>query len=527
MHDQWRYRMLGEDFGPVTTEVVRELVQSGDLGPSDLVAPAGGEWRPLVGFPELAAQDSTGDVSADPVVDDHLASLLDSVGQGEVPSTGSSASRASRSEWYCRVLGAELGPFDFDRLHAMAAAREIGPRDEVRLGRDGDWQQARTIVGLFEAAVLEGAETSAAADDDAPRYYFEINAQPQGPVNWSTLRALASAGQLTPRDRIREGAQGKWLRAATAVGLFDDLTSSRSFAGLAAQAAAKAAETAAAPPSPVESSATSDRAGDAPTSAESPSAPAPPADKWSNFFDKVESREQKSRSRNPGSNPDMVTQPQKRSDPAIQTRPATQTYTPLPPAVSPAPFTPPPSSGRPTPAPPAFVRPAAPKASFKMPSLGLGSLAEKLGGLGGGDGVSKGKLAVLALGVAIAVFMYVPLPFGGDPGADHYQAISTVWQKALKLQAAKAPDSEWTALRGEASKLIDAAQGDLAPIVDSRGGKAPLAQRILWMVDNDTGPSGANGYLRKVLTAGPAAKAEDFDNGTKMMSEAAQILAQK
>ena len=93
-----------------------------------------------------------------------------------------------------------------------------------------------------------------------------------------------------------------------------------------------------------------------------------------------------------------------------------------------------------------------------------------------------------------------------------------------KLAQAKADSSAWAALKAEAAPILTEVQQDLAPVVESKGRQAPLAQRLLWMVDVKDGPTRADGYLRKVIEAGPAATEEDVKNGAAIMSEAKQFV---
>ena len=59
MPDQWYYKILGEEFGPVPFESLAELARTNDLSPTDEVRDgAGGNWVPfdsiagLLGEPE-------------------------------------------------------------------------------------------------------------------------------------------------------------------------------------------------------------------------------------------------------------------------------------------------------------------------------------------------------------------------------------------------------------------------------------------------------------------------------------------
>jgi hypothetical protein len=142
----------------------------------------------------------------------------------------------------------------------------------------------------------------------------------------------------------------------------------------------------------------------------------------------------------------------------------------------------------------------------------------------GEGGVNTKLLVVLAIGGVIALLRFVPLSFGGQPGAEDYAVLSGLWQKALQLDEKMAAAGEWSALESEALPVIDEIQERLAPIVESQGKEAPVAQRILWMVDVESGPTGANGYFRKILGGKEAAADADFTNGTTIMSEAAKFL---
>lgn len=55
----------------------------------------------------------------------------------------------SRGNWYCRVIGVELGPMTWDDLLGMADRTNLGRIDLVRQGEDGAWVAADSIAGLF------------------------------------------------------------------------------------------------------------------------------------------------------------------------------------------------------------------------------------------------------------------------------------------------------------------------------------------------------------------------------------------
>src|SRR5690606_11802178 len=104
-----------------------------------------------------------------------------------------------------------------------------------RLGGQGRWERADSIVGLFAAAT----QTAVEEDQTTDVWYIERRGAAQGPCTFDELKQLAQTEILGARDRVREGRNGRWQRAATIVGLFDHRLSSRSIAGhatLSAQA---------------------------------------------------------------------------------------------------------------------------------------------------------------------------------------------------------------------------------------------------------------------------------------------------
>lgn len=56
------------------------------------------------------------------------------------------------SQWYCQVLGEELGPIPWPDLVEMVRSGTVGRSDLVRREASGPWEQAEKVVGLFRAA---------------------------------------------------------------------------------------------------------------------------------------------------------------------------------------------------------------------------------------------------------------------------------------------------------------------------------------------------------------------------------------
>ena len=530
--------MLGEEFGPVTTDALRELVAQGSLGAADEVSPDDGDWRAVSACPEL--NESGGDDDT-PALDDDLASMLDHIDSG--PSGTTRAPTEQRHVWYARIVGEELGPFDWDDLSEMAAHGELAADDEVKRGQEGQWQSASEIVGLIsEGDESPSADDSLASATPQRRWQVEVGVGQVKSASFEKLQRLAAEGRITPRDRIRQEGTTVWLRASTQPGLFADLEQSRSVARQAEEtgkAVAKqqaeqapaavraeadtenseAAEKTVTPEETAPSPTPPDTTPSAPTAEESEE----PEDKWSSFFDRVEERERKKWKRDKLPPAPKPTPPKPEQSavspggPAASSMGSAQSSTPSPAAVSTSP---------PTPAsvaqPPAFATASKPKRSMSLPSFDFSGLLDRF--QGGGEGASTKILVFLGVVVVIAAIKFVPTSFGGDPGAADYPALAAIWQKVLQLKETEADASAWSALKAEAEPVIDDMQARLAPDVDSKGKDVPIAQRVLWMVDKDSGPTGAPGYLRKILDAGAAGDENDFNNAQSAMAEAGSLM---
>ena len=534
----WRYRLLGEEFGPVSREALQELLESGSLSLSDEVAGADGRWQPLSSLEGLTA---TARDPSPPELDAHLAEMLEQVVSGPTEPHATDAIDSTHG-WYARVFGEELGPFDWEQLFELVQQEELSVSDEVRHGRDGVWEPAGEIVGLFPESTTIGAGKPVDKEDSAlreKRWYYDIGQGGSKKVSFATLQQMAADGRLKPRDRIRESGTTLWVRAATQPGLFAELEQSRTLAGqaeLAAEHAEEHQETPAEEASRTRSRA-QEGAGNEATEAAAPSsgtdaAPGAPPDDWSNFFDRVEARERKKWKREklppapkpaipnasvpaavgsssePAGTPAAVSSPAeaKESEPAMTANAAVSLPSPPSSPGSPVVFSPAPR----------------PKRSLRFPSLDLSGLLSRF--QGGGAGGAYKLLAVLGVVALIVAFQFIPMSFGGDPGVEDYPRVAALWQKALQLNKAGGEASEWTALKNEALPLMDEMQARLAPVVDREGKDVPVAQRVLWMVDKESGPSGAPGLLRKILNAGPSAAETDINNAHAIMSEAGGLI---
>lgn len=531
MSDLWRYRLLGEEFGPVTAAAIGELLADGGLSVSDEVCREGANWRKISSV-EHQFESHTSDMPAGAAMDGDLAQMLEQIVSEPTPPPTSTREALKRA-WFARVFNEELGPLDWDQLSAMAQRGALLPTDEIRQGPDGPWDRAGEVVGLFteddrKKGFENGREDSCPQE---PRWDLDLGEGRSLQVSYTQLQRMAAEGRLTPRDRIREAGASLWVRAATQPGLFATLEQSRTLAGQVELATQKAGSRGDLPVQSAKqpTSAAAEARGSStpmPVAAEIANAAkpsksdVPPRDQWSNFFEKVEERERKIRKRDQSTRNEhvagAVTSPEPDRPVSPQASPSAADLSAM---SSPAGgFTTTSASTKR----PAFTPPPRPKRSVQLPSFDLSGLLSRL--KGDGEGVSQKTVAGLVVGAVLLGYYLFPSAFGGDPGADYYAKLAPLWQKALQLTEQKADASAWNALKTEALPVMDDIQMELAPVVDSRGKNAPIAQRMLWMVDRDSGPTGGTGFLRKILEAGPTADEKDFISAHYAMSEASSLI---
>lgn len=214
--EEWFYKLLGQEVGPVSHDDIVEQIQLGSLQGEDLVRTGhDGDWRPLSSYAQFA---------------DKLALMR------------------PKPEWYCRILGQVLGPMMFDELQHMAESSSLNVDDEVRFGESGPWQRAQLTRGLKFAAVLTTKaptklSTHAPFGEAARRkeWYYEILGQQLGPISFEELAKAVADGSLQLEDKAKRGATAAWGLVLNVPGLIS----------VEQKAAYLAAKQAAARPKPV------------------------------------------------------------------------------------------------------------------------------------------------------------------------------------------------------------------------------------------------------------------------------------
>jgi len=131
MSSQWYYSLFGEEFGPVDEVQLRELRDSGTIGPTDEVRREGeSQPRPL-----SQAFEAPPSIVVSAVVS---AASVDAVETGV----------AEEASWFYELLGQDMGPLTFDQLQELASHGNLRADDQVKFGTDGKYRRVGSIGRL-------------------------------------------------------------------------------------------------------------------------------------------------------------------------------------------------------------------------------------------------------------------------------------------------------------------------------------------------------------------------------------------
>ena len=172
------------------------------------------------------------------------------------------------AEWFCQVMGSEVGPLSQRQLVDMVRQHQVNPEDLVRRN-ESPWVPAFEVKGLFEAASkppsqvdptqpkpdrvsknatdrrqsvpkvdqpsrihsphkptvdLRGKAPTRRVDtiptDDQTRDWFCIaSGEKCGPLGFDELKTMAENGQLRDRDRVWRASWPKFQKAGEIDGL--------------------------------------------------------------------------------------------------------------------------------------------------------------------------------------------------------------------------------------------------------------------------------------------------------------------
>lgn len=169
--DEWYGRVLGSEIGPMSFDNLKLIARRGELSEDDEVRRgADGPW--------VVANTIENLFHAAPEVATELSELMeltnDLAGHRGVRTAADEFEPATASvgaQWYCSLLGTELGPMSFDDLKLMALHGELSMDDLVKRSRQGEWMAARTIEGLVSAIAAYDPDqlTSARFDKEQPQ----------------------------------------------------------------------------------------------------------------------------------------------------------------------------------------------------------------------------------------------------------------------------------------------------------------------------------------------------------------------
>ncbi len=143
------------------------------------------------------------------------------------------------TQWYCQLMGTELGPFTSQQLLDMARSHRLMPDDAVRKGADGAWVAAHRVKGLFDdasastiimarlppevrQALDSKQETTKATAAPEPRpitWYYISDHNKIGPLSFNELVVHGREGRLMPHSRVWSSASPKWCEAKDVKGL--------------------------------------------------------------------------------------------------------------------------------------------------------------------------------------------------------------------------------------------------------------------------------------------------------------------
>ena len=143
------------------------------------------------------------------------------------------------TQWYCRLMGTELGPFTSKQLLEMARSHRLMPDDSVKKGADGMWVAAHRVKGLFDDASAstiimaslppevkqaldskqETTTETAAPEPRSFNWYYISDQNKVGPLSFDELAAHGREGLVKPDSRVWSSKSPKWCEAKDVEGL--------------------------------------------------------------------------------------------------------------------------------------------------------------------------------------------------------------------------------------------------------------------------------------------------------------------
>lgn len=232
---QWYYQMLGEEFGPVSTESLRQLVEDGMLEAADLVRPADStQWGRVDQSNLIDTDKATAEADSDVLTD--LADLnfeFEESGGGpkrrRLPDTQATLSRTAPAPeapaaplWFHQFFGQVMGPIPLPELVQMAESGNLNETDSVRCGIEGEWQAAGDVPEIAAGFILgsgdqsrrgplasapQGRSLFAAAAEQAAKVKAQADAQ-RAKEAAAAAQAAAAQAAAAARQPVTTASEG-------------------------------------------------------------------------------------------------------------------------------------------------------------------------------------------------------------------------------------------------------------------------------------------------------------------------------
>jgi hypothetical protein len=466
--------LFGEEFGPVSKDVLQQLVQDGTLSTTDEVRGEATGWLPV-------AQVLAG-------------------AQAAVTATGSAP--AEDAAWYCRIAGMELGPLPLDDLVRFAENGELTAEDDVRYGTEGKWRKAASlgrlasVMDLSKIRELRPSAPPVAGSAGSPRA-----GSPSAPVSTRPATTPAGVGTIAAHPATLSSPGTIPSVAPPRVPLATTVLDNRSAPTGAATVAAPAVSATASPP-PTSHVATAGRpsAAVATSTVPSPMATSP-------TVDSPASAAAAGRPSGGGSDSAVASHPLRATDippvESVDRTPPTRSTESAPSAAA---------TSRPSAAPaslrtqPAWQPPRPVPRSTSRSSSDWGALLQPLL-----QPKALGAVAVILLAV-VAVFGGSMLPRSTAGDRKKLETLQNLHKEFRSLREKQASEGEWSSFAERANKEVAAISAELSKTASRR---EPWKQQLLWAAKYRWKEMMANGRTK------PSAAEQDFERN---LYEAARQL---
>ncbi len=216
MAQDWYYKLLGEETGPVAFAALRELASAGHLASDDEVRTSTSSWKRVAEVPELfGGEDSeepelaTG-FDLDMLLAPSSSKPIHLSAKRQAQQAAVAAAAAPVVEWYYTLLGQEMGPASTEEILQLIQDGSLQGEDTVRLQKTGAWQRLSS-TSQFSTIVAQMLPK--------PEWYCRTLGQELGPMTFEELQQMAKSGSLQVDDEVRHGSTDPWAIAGRTRGL--------------------------------------------------------------------------------------------------------------------------------------------------------------------------------------------------------------------------------------------------------------------------------------------------------------------